>query len=43
MSRRRILAVLIALAVATWCCWAPALPKHVSLPRWPLGHMSKIG
>jgi hypothetical protein len=37
----KLLAVLVALAVATWWCWKP--PQHESFPRWPLAHMLEIG
>jgi Resolvase, N terminal domain len=40
--KTKLLAVLVALAVATWWCWKPSPPsKH--LPRTPLSLYSEIG
>lgn len=39
----KLLAVLVALAVATWWCWKPGPPKHENLPRAPLSLYSLIG
>jgi hypothetical protein len=40
--KAKLLAVLVALAVATWWCWKPPPPRHEHLPRWPLAFMSEV-